>query len=65
MSWETHLAAALIGVALAVALRRRDVLPRKRYGWEEAHDEDEAGEAGEAAPHEADPAGATLEERRP
>ncbi|TMH29212.1 MAG: rhomboid family intramembrane serine protease [Betaproteobacteria bacterium] len=34
VSWETHLSAALIGVALALALRRLDVPPRKRYGWE-------------------------------
>ena len=36
VSWETHLAAASIGVALAYALRRRDVPPRKRYSWETA-----------------------------
>jgi membrane associated rhomboid family serine protease len=43
VSWETHLAAALIGVTLAIALRRLDVPPRKRYAWEgEAQsDEDE------------------------
>lgn len=35
VSWETHLAAALIGVALALALRRLDVPPRKRYAWED------------------------------
>lgn len=34
-SWETHLAAALIGLALAFALRRRDVPPRVRYDWED------------------------------
>jgi membrane associated rhomboid family serine protease len=34
-SWETHLAAALIGAALAVALRRHDLPPRKPYTWEE------------------------------
>jgi membrane associated rhomboid family serine protease len=34
VSWETHLAAAAIGVLLAFALRRRDVPPRKRYSWE-------------------------------
>jgi membrane associated rhomboid family serine protease len=34
VSWETHLAAALIGVAMAIALRRLDVLPAKRYAWE-------------------------------
>lgn len=35
VSWETHLAASIIGVALAVALRARDVPPRKRYSWED------------------------------
>ena len=47
VSWETHLAAALIGVALAVALRRLDVLPPKRYVWE---DEDGDNE-GDSRPH--------------
>jgi membrane associated rhomboid family serine protease len=43
VSWETHLAAAVIGVLLAIALRRLDIPPRTRYSWEdEAHDE--AGE---------------------
>jgi membrane associated rhomboid family serine protease len=34
MSWETHLAAALIGVAMAIAYRRTDIPPRARYSWE-------------------------------
>jgi membrane associated rhomboid family serine protease len=34
-SWETHLAAAVIGVLAAFALRRLDVPPRKRYTWED------------------------------
>lgn len=42
VSWETHLAAALIGLALAIALRHLDVPPRKRYSWE-----DEAEEPGD------------------
>jgi len=41
VSWETHLAAALIGVLLAIALRRLDVPPHRRYAWE---DEDEESE---------------------
>jgi membrane associated rhomboid family serine protease len=41
VSWETHLAAALIGVALAIALRRLDLPPLKRYSWEDEKDEDE------------------------
>ena len=36
VSWETHLAAALLGLALAVALRRLDLPPLKRYAWEGA-----------------------------
>ena len=43
VSWETHLAAALIGLALAIALRRLDIPPRKRYSWE-----DEEGEPGDS-----------------
>ena len=43
VSWETHLAAALIGVALAIALRRLDVPPRKRYVWEDGEDENDEG----------------------
>ena len=34
VSWETHLAAALIGLAMALALRHYDIPPRKRYDWE-------------------------------
>ena len=39
VSWETHLAAGLIGLALAIALRRLDIPPRKRYAWEDEKDE--------------------------
>ena len=39
VSWETHLAAALIGLALAITLRRLDIPPRKRYDWEDEADE--------------------------
>ena len=45
VSWETHLAAALIGVALAIALRRLDVPPRKRYVWEGEEDENDDGDS--------------------
>jgi len=38
VSWETHLAAALIGVALAIALRRLDLPVRRRYSWEDEKD---------------------------
>jgi len=49
VSWETHLAAAVIGVLLALALRRLDIPPRKRYAWE-----DEDAESAEEAPPVAD-----------
>jgi len=40
VSWETHLAAALIGIAMAIALRNSDIPPRTQYSWErEAEDE--------------------------
>ena len=35
ISWQTHLAAALIGAGLAIALRHLDVPPRRVYSWEE------------------------------
>jgi membrane associated rhomboid family serine protease len=35
-SWETHLAAAVLGVVLALWLRRRDVPPPVVYPWEGA-----------------------------
>ena len=47
VSFETHLAGAAIGVALAFALRWRDPPPpRKRYSWEE--DDDRSLELGES-----------------
>jgi membrane associated rhomboid family serine protease len=39
ISWETHLAAAVIGVLLALLLRRFDVTPLKQYTWD---DDDQA-----------------------
>lgn len=42
VSWETHLAAALIGLALAIAFRHYDIPPRKRYDWEDEPDGDES-----------------------
>lgn len=38
VSWETHLTAALIGLALGIALRHLDIPPRKRYDWEDEPD---------------------------
>ena len=34
ISWETHLAAAVIGVVMALVLRRLDIPPVVRYAWE-------------------------------
>ena len=45
VSWETHLAAAVIGVAMAIKLRRLDIPPRRRYTWEDEADEPEGEEA--------------------
>ena len=45
VSWETHLAAAVIGVASAIILRRLDVPPRKRYGMEGEEDENDEAHA--------------------
>jgi membrane associated rhomboid family serine protease len=42
VSWETHLAAALIGALLAIILRERDNPPRRRYSWEDEIAEDES-----------------------
>jgi membrane associated rhomboid family serine protease len=39
VSWETHLAAALIGLVLALAFRHKDVTPRKRYSWEDEQEQ--------------------------
>ncbi len=35
MSWELHLTGAILGVALAIVFRRWDVIPVKRYAWED------------------------------
>lgn len=42
VSWETHLAAGVIGLLLALVLRRLDVPPRKRYAWEDEAEEQPA-----------------------
>lgn len=42
VSWETHLAAASIGALLALALRRLDIPPRRRYTWEDDGPDEEA-----------------------
>ncbi len=35
MSWELHLSGAILGVALAIRLRKWDVTPVRRYDWED------------------------------
>jgi membrane associated rhomboid family serine protease len=42
VSWETHLAAAVIGVAWAVALRHLDLPPRRRYDWDADREDNDA-----------------------
>ncbi len=59
ISWETHLAAALIGTTLAIALRRLDIPPRRRYSWE---DEAEDTAEGEDTARAEDTAGAGAEQ---
>jgi membrane associated rhomboid family serine protease len=51
VSWETHLAAALIGLALAIALRHLDIPPRKRYAWEDETEADETEEFEDEGDH--------------
>jgi len=47
MSWQTHLAAAIVGLTLALVLRDRDVPPKRTYSWEGAPEEEpRADEAG-------------------
>jgi membrane associated rhomboid family serine protease len=53
VSWETHLAAALIGVALAFATRHRDIPARRRYSWEDEEDEGDAVAIAPALPGKA------------
>jgi membrane associated rhomboid family serine protease len=47
VSWETHLAAALIGVLLAILMRHRDNPPLTRYSWEGHDDEWDEPQSGE------------------
>jgi membrane associated rhomboid family serine protease len=54
VSWETHLSAAVIAVLCAVALRKWDVPPPKRYTWEDETETDGDEEAmGDSADEEA------------
>ncbi len=42
-SWETHLAAALLGGLTALHYRRLDAALRKRYDWEDDDEDDDGG----------------------
>jgi len=44
VSWETHLAAALIGALLAIALRHWDNPPPVRYSWEREEGDENTAE---------------------
>ncbi|MEO5699531.1 MAG: rhomboid family intramembrane serine protease [Casimicrobiaceae bacterium] len=48
VSWETHLAAAVIGLLLAIVLRRHDIAPQRRYSWEEESAGDVPGDTRES-----------------
>lgn len=66
VSWETHLAAAVIGMLLALALRRFDIPPRKRYEWEDETAGDDEGDAwSSSAGHEDGEAHSTISGPRP
>jgi membrane associated rhomboid family serine protease len=51
VSWETHLAAAVIGLVLAPLTRRQDVAPRRVYSWEQESAELEQQREHEHADH--------------
>jgi membrane associated rhomboid family serine protease len=50
MSWQTHMAAAIIGVTLALVLRDRDVPVRRTYSWENEPVAEEAAWPDDEAP---------------
>lgn len=56
VSWETHLSAAAIGALLALAFRKLDIPPRKRYAWE---DETAEGDGEEPSVADGDDAAAS------
>jgi membrane associated rhomboid family serine protease len=41
VSWESHLAAAIIGALMAIKLRPLDIPPARRYSWEDEAEEAE------------------------
>lgn len=40
ISWESHLLGAIAGMVMAFYYRRVDVVPKKRYAWQDEPDED-------------------------
>ncbi|MCC7327228.1 MAG: rhomboid family intramembrane serine protease [Burkholderiales bacterium] len=60
VSWETHLAAALIGVALAFLLRHRDPAMQRRYAWEDEPEVQDEAFGGDGTQPVADPAAAAA-----
>jgi membrane associated rhomboid family serine protease len=53
VSWETHLAAAVVGLIASLALRQLDQPPRRRYSWEgepEASGEEDGEPVNENSP---------------
>ena len=54
VSWETHLAAALIGALLAIALRHWDNPPPVRYSWEREDGDEKADEDADNGAEEPD-----------
>ena len=50
VSWETHLAAAVTGVIMAILMRRRDNPPRARYSWEGEPAKNDGESVGEGDP---------------
>ena len=55
ISYESHLAGAVIGVALALLLRNRDPGPVRRYSWEEESEASDAPDAEERPPQSGPP----------
>lgn len=57
VSWETHLAAALIGTLLAIALRHWDITPPARYSWERGEGDEDAEESADVGTDRQEPGG--------
>lgn len=51
VSWEYHLAGAVVGIACAFLWRRLDIPPLKKYDWEDEEDDYEDGIDEDNNPH--------------